>query len=135
MKKNLIFVLLLSLCALFAPQAHAQRAVNLEYPFGAIDNQGAITYASTVTITVKNSVTFASVAMTGDMVLAVTKTAGLRDGAYLYVLASSDGTARAVTGGTNVQQASVSGVINKSKLLTYRMFNGTFYLVTSNQVN
>lgn len=135
MKKNLIFGLIVSVFCLFAQQAQAQRSVNIEYPFGNIDNQGAKTYASTLTITVKNSVTFASVSMTGDMVLAVTLTPGVRDGSMLYLLAASDTTARAITGGTNVQQASVAGVISKTKLLTYRMFNSTFYLVSANQIN
>ncbi len=108
----------------------------LKYPFGAADVQD-IAAAAVVNLVVTNGgFTYARLtALTAATTINVTVPVDCPQGATLIVELPSGATARDTTFGTGFTGAVVTGVINKTKVATFRYIGTLFIQTAVNQVN
>lgn len=101
----------------------------IRYPFGEADSQ-TLTSASTIAVSVTNSMTIATVSLDTDATINVTIDEDLPVGAQLVIIAASDGTARDITCGTNLTGPAIAGVISKTKVAHF-VYNGSAFVATA----
>jgi hypothetical protein len=125
-----IFIAVLLLASSFAVQAQS----NISWPFG----KGTfVTKAETDTaIVVTNRMTFVDYGTLDKAIsLTISVNKGLADGAFLFILTKSDATGRNVTFSTGFKAPVLSGTSAKTKLATFIYKGGTFYLITTQQLD
>ncbi len=107
----------------------------VKYPFGPADLLTQA-FAATINLSVDNANTYVQCdVLTGATTVNVTATgAALENGALLYLEVPNNGTARDVTAGTGLSTG-IAGTINKTKVATYVMRNGTFVQIGLNTIN
>lgn len=101
----------------------------IKWPFGAADSQ-TITTAATIEIPVTNNRTIVklSAAMAAAMTINLAIDDEVEAGADLFIEAGSDGTARAITFGTGMEGASLSGTISKANVI-HAVYDGEVFQV------
>lgn len=99
--------------------------VNIDYPFGAIQEESAV-YAATIALPeVKNKKAQYTVAqLTGSPTLTVTANTQLKAGAELVLFLNADGTERTATFTTGFKSAAVVVAVNKTVTVTFE-YDGT----------
>lgn len=127
--KKLLF-LLAFVAVTFA--ANAQNTIS--WPLGA---GTFVTKAETDTaIVASNRMVFIDYGTLDKAVsLTITIKKGLPDGALLFILTKSDGTGRNVTFSTGFKGPVLSGTASKTKLATFINKGGTFYMITTQQLD
>lgn len=117
----------------FALQAQTDKSQS--WPFGAGDFK-ALTDSATSALTISNRLTFIDYG-TLDAALSITVEAkkGLANGALLFILTKSDATGRNVTFSTGFKGPVLSGTASKTKLATFILKDGSFYLITTQQLD
>ena len=109
---------------------------NLKYPFGAADVQDIAAAAVVNIVVVNGGLTYARLtALTAATTINVTVPVDCPQGAQLIVELPSGATARDTTFGTGFTGAVVTGVINKTKVATFRYIGTSFVQTAVNQVN
>lgn len=113
----------------------------IKWPEGKASTVSAAELAAIITaggtIRVANN---ATVINTGVLAAAMTLpnlaiASDLGDGAMLYILSESDGTARTITLGTGFLSPNITGVISKKRLSTFVLLNGSFTQISTTTLN
>ena len=89
-----------------------------------------VTYGSTMSVAPDETREIVTIAMTGDGTLSLSADAKPTLGDELILKVSSDGTARTLAFGTGFTAPSVSGAINKTKVLSL-VYDGSTYIATA----
>lgn len=100
--------------------------MDVKYPFGAA-LFNTVASAATIALDVENSLQHTTIALEEAATINVTPAAGLEPGAILVLKVSSDGTARDLTLGTGITGPALSGVINKTKVVSF-IYDGSNFV-------
>ena len=101
-------------------------ATEIKFPFGLCDSQTP-TAASTLTVTITDMFTIITpTTMAADMTLSLSISSSVLPGARIFLVATSDTTARAITFSTGFTATSLAGVISKTKTQEF-VYDGTTF--------
>jgi tetrahydromethanopterin S-methyltransferase subunit F len=105
----------------------------ISYPFGDVDIQTP-DYAAAIALTIENQKTIVVPAtLTGNLALTAAVAEGVRAGAELIVVATSDTTARNITLGSGFSGENIAGVVSGTVVATF-VYDGTNFIHTATNV-
>lgn len=108
----------------------------ISYPFGEADVR-TVTTATTINETVTDQMTYLtlSAALTGATTINITPSAGVRNGAQLFIEIPCTTAYDVTFGSTYVTSAGVTGTTNKTKVASFVFKGGKFVQVALNTIN